>query len=104
VAACLQRVEGGAKALATITFLVVKAAFPRGKPAGIVYPAGAKKGCVWSTPSSRTAIFIPSPVEARLEVHSAGAPISRGELSRAKPYPTVGATEATPGSEASRGS
>ena len=34
---------------------------PFGKPAGYEKPAGLKNGFVWSTPSSTTPIFIPSP-------------------------------------------
>ena len=40
--AYFQVVPAGAKARATITFAVVYAACPFGKPAGIVYPAGEK--------------------------------------------------------------
>src|SRR3954453_14292203 len=59
--AYFQLVLAGANARATITFAVVKAICPLGKPGGIVYPAGAKYGCVWSTPSSRIAILTPAP-------------------------------------------
>ena len=51
--------EGGANARATITFDVVNATLPFGKPAGIVKPTGEKNGCVWSTPSSMIPIFMP---------------------------------------------
>ena len=57
----LQVSPGGGNARATITFLVVYAVCPFGKPAGIANAAGEKKGCDWSSPSSRIAIFIPAP-------------------------------------------
>ena len=52
---------GGENARAAITFGVVNWASPFGKPAGIVYPAGLKKGCAWSTPSSTIPILTPFP-------------------------------------------
>src|SRR5215210_8893050 len=51
----------GGNARATITFALVYAVCPFGKPAGIVNPAGEKKGCVWSIPSSMIPILIPWP-------------------------------------------
>ena len=66
---------------ATITFGVVYATWPRGKPAGKVYPAGSRKVLVWSIPSSTTAIFTPWPVSP-VELENAVAPISAGLSSR----------------------
>src|SRR6266480_7762949 len=57
--AYFQDSPGGGNARATITFAVVKALFPLGKPLGIVKPAGLKKACAWSTPSSMIPILIP---------------------------------------------
>ena len=57
----LQVSPRGGNARATITFLVVNAVWPFGKPAGIANDAGEKNGCDWSSPSSRIAIFIPAP-------------------------------------------
>src|SRR5215468_1608157 len=73
-----QFAPGGGKARATITFAVVYAALPFGKPAGIVKPAGEKNGCVWSTPSSMIPILIPWPAVARVEPQTCGAPITCG--------------------------
>ncbi len=44
--ACFHSAPGGGNARATITLAVVNATFPFGNPAGIVYPAGEKKGWV----------------------------------------------------------
>src|SRR5258708_6737843 len=68
----------GANARATITFAVVNDVFPFGNPAGIVKPAGSRNGCVWSTPSSMTPIFIPWPAVASVGPQGAGATISWG--------------------------
>ena len=56
--------SAGANARATITFGVVYAVFPFGKPGGYVKFAGLKKMCVWSIPSSMIPIFIPWPAVA----------------------------------------
>src|SRR3954447_5746580 len=71
--------DGGANARATLTLEVVKAVSPFGYPTGMAKPAGERNGCVWSTPSSMTPIFIPWPAVASVGPHSAGAPISCGE-------------------------
>src|SRR5919199_5564932 len=71
-------VFGGGNARATITFGVVKRVSPFGNPAGYEYPAGLKKGCDWSTPSSTIAIFVPCPAVASDGPQSCGAPISAG--------------------------
>ena len=68
----------GANARATTTFGVVKAVCPFGKPCGYENPAGLKKGCVWSTPSSMIPILIPFPPRDGSEPHSAGASICAG--------------------------
>ena len=80
----------GANARATITLAVVYAVLPFGKPAGIVKPAGAKNGCVWSTPSSMIPIFIPFPAVASVGPQTVGAPISCGVRSRSAWYVTDG--------------
>src|SRR6185503_9707664 len=84
--------EGGANARATITFAVVNVVSPFGYPAGIVKPAGERNGCVWSTPSSMTPIFIPWPAVVRVGPQSAGAPINCGERSSDAWYFAVGQT------------
>jgi hypothetical protein len=68
----------GVKAFATITFGVVYAVLPRGKPAGYVKPVGSKYGCDWSSPSSMMAIFSPPPLVASVGPQTAGAPITCG--------------------------
>ena len=72
--------DAGANARATITFGVVKLVFPFGNPAGYEKPLGSKYGCVWSSPSSMTPIFIPWPAVERVDPHTAGAPISCGPV------------------------
>ncbi len=67
----------GKKALATITFGVVKPGVPLGKPAGKLRPPGSRNGCLGSMPSSTMPTLTPlppTPVAAR----SAGAPITEG--------------------------
>ena len=64
---------GPAKPRATITFGVVAPPGPFGKPGGYENPVGSRNGCSWSTPSSTTATFTPSP----------RAPGQRRELRRA---------------------
>jgi hypothetical protein len=54
-----QCTPGAGKARATITFGVVYAVFPFGKPAGYEKPAGSKYGWAWSIPSSMIPIFRP---------------------------------------------
>ncbi len=66
------------KALATITFALVKARWPFGKPRGIRYPRARKNGCVRSSPSSMIPIFTPFPAEVSLGPQSAGAPMKPG--------------------------
>ena len=68
----------GANARATITFGVVKAVFPLGKPAGYAKPVGSKYGCVWSIPSSMIPIFMPCPAVASVGPQMVVAPISCG--------------------------
>ena len=74
--------RAGANARATITFGVVYAVCPFGKPCGKAKPAGLKNGWVWSTPSSRIPILIPLPPRDGSEPHSAGALICAGLRSR----------------------
>ncbi len=67
----------GKKALATITFGVVKPGVPLGKPAGKLRPPGSRNGCFGSMPSSTTPTLTPwppMPVAAR----SAGRADHRG--------------------------
>src|SRR5581483_846442 len=91
--AYFQVVVGGAKARATITFGVVKAVSPFGNPAGIVYPAGLKNGCAWSTPSSMIPIFTPLPAVSNAgSSHIRLAPISCGLRSRSGRYVSAGQT------------
>src|SRR5438874_8177202 len=93
---------GAGNERATITFAVVYAAFPFGKPGGYEKPVGSKNGCRWSMPWSMIPIFIPSPAVPRVGPQSVVAPISRGVRSRDGWYVTVGQTLATPGTAASR--
>src|SRR3954447_17734004 len=65
--------DGGGNARATITFAVVHAVFPLGKPGGIVNPLGLKNGCVWSRPSSMIAILIPLPAVSKAGPHTSDA-------------------------------
>ena len=83
-AACVFAV-GGAKARATMTFAFVKRRCPFGKPAGIVYPAGLKNGCDWSTPLSMKPIFTPWPAVERPAPQSTFAPICCGVESSCTP-------------------
>src|SRR5580765_8006441 len=76
--AYFQFAPGGGNTRATITFAVVYAVFPFGKPAGMVKPAGEKNGCAWSTPSSMIPILIPWPAVARVGPQTCGAPITCG--------------------------
>ena len=62
--ACRQVAPGGGNDRATITFAVVYAVWPFGKPSGISYPDGSKNWCRWSTPSSMIPIFVPAPALA----------------------------------------
>jgi hypothetical protein len=66
---------GPGKALATITFGVVKAVLPLGKPGGYAKPVGLKNWFVWSIPSSTTPILIPAPL-APVAAASCGWPIT----------------------------
>src|SRR5579872_4050542 len=91
----------GVNARATITFGVVYAVFPFGKPGGYDRPDGSKNGCCWSTPSSMTPILIPWPAVARFEPQTLGAPISCGPVLRRLWYVTDGQTVA-PGMEERR--
>ena len=68
---------GPGKVRATITFGVVQRVPPRGKPAGCEKPAGLKNAFCGSTPSSTTAILIPSP-RAPVAALIASAPITDG--------------------------
>ena len=65
--AYFQVAPAGGKARATITLAVVYAAWPFGKPSGIVYPDGSKNACFWSTPSSMIPILIPAPAFPSVE-------------------------------------
>jgi hypothetical protein len=101
--ACGQVAPGGGKARATITFAVVYAACPFGKPAGMVYPAASKNRWVWSTPSSMIPILIPAPAFGR-----SGSGTSRAWIVAASGpawtwYLTGANTRMTPGSRERRG-
>src|SRR6266511_1380295 len=91
-----QVAPGGANARAAITFAVVNDVFPFGYPAGIVNPVGSKKGCVWSTPSSITPIFIPCPAVENVGPQRVGAPINCGVRSSLRWKRAVGQTWAMP--------
>src|SRR3954451_10216367 len=82
VRAYLYVFAAGANARATITFGVVYAVLPFGKPVGYERPVGVKKTCVWSRPSSITPILIPWPEVASVGPQTWGAPISCGVRSR----------------------
>src|ERR1051325_698844 len=64
----------GGNERATITFALVYAAFPLGKPVGIGYPAGEKNVCRQSIPSSTIPILIPWPALSRFGPQTCGAP------------------------------
>jgi hypothetical protein len=68
----------GANARATITFALVYAFCPFGKPRGMRYPLARKYGWVLSRPSSMIPIFTPFPAEFRVGPQSAGAPMKAG--------------------------
>ncbi len=72
---------GPGKARATITFGVVYAVLPFGKPGGYEKPLGLKNGFVWSIPSSTTPILIPAPL-APVACSSWVAPMIAGLSSR----------------------
>ena len=73
---------GAGNERATITFGVVNAAFPFGKPGGYAKPVGSKNGCRWSMPWSMIPILMPLPAVLRVGPHREVAPISRGVRSR----------------------
>src|SRR6188508_2454138 len=74
---------------------------PFGNPGGNENPAGLRKGCVSSTPSSTTATFTPSPV-APVTAVNCGAPMSAGPLFVDIVYVRLGYTSsATPSSRSS---
>src|SRR3954469_21473961 len=83
---------GGGKARATITFAVVKLAWPLGKPAGIVKADGSKNGCRWSTPSSMTPIFMPWPAVESVGPQTCCAPTTTTLGSTSCRYVTDGYT------------
>src|SRR4029450_8431909 len=85
-----------------MTFAVVNAVFPLGKPGGIAYVLGLKNGGAWSTPSSMIPILIPLPAVLKSDPHICGAPIRPGLRSRSGRYATFGQTFATPGVAARR--
>src|SRR2546430_16778029 len=74
--AYFQVAPGGGNVRAAITFAVVNALLPLGKPLGIEKPAGLKNGGAWATPSSMIPILLPRPSVARVGARSAGALIS----------------------------
>ena len=82
---------GPGKTFATITFGVVDAVSPFGKPAGYEKPAGLKNGFVWSRPSSTMAILIPVPFAPSV-CWITSAPMIDGERSSAIVYCTLGYT------------
>ena len=61
-------------------FAVVKRCCPRGKPAGMTYPAGSKNGWPGSIPESMIPIFTPWPAVSSACPQSAGAPICCGDV------------------------
>jgi hypothetical protein len=84
----------GANARATITFGVVYAVFPFGKPGGYAKLAPLKKTCDWSRPSSMIPILMPWPAVASVDPQMVGAPMSFGVRSRSAWYVTLGQTVA----------
>ena len=86
-----------------MTFAVVYSAWPRGYPGGIAYPAGSKKRCRWSTPSSMIPILIPAPAFGRSAAGSSRARIVAASGPASTWYVVGANTSRTPGSPARRG-